>query len=65
MVKVLVGSSRMAAPPTPVEDDELDPEAMRELLRRVERWKRGAGRTIAHETLMRELDCDDAARSGD
>jgi len=64
MVKVLVSSARPAGSPVPVEDDELDSESMRELVRRVERWKRGEGRTIAHEELMRELGFGDGARSG-
>lgn len=49
----------------PVEDWEIDPEAMEELLRLVEREKRGEVKWIPHEDLMRELGFDDDASPGD
>ena len=58
MAKVVENPSEIEQAPVPVEDDELGPEVIKELKRRVERWRRGEGTWIAHEDLIRQLDAE-------
>ncbi len=61
MAKVLVGSSRKSASPKPVEGDEIDREAMVEIIARVKRLRSGEEQTTGHEDFMRELGFGDDA----
>ena len=58
MAKVVENPAEIEQPPVPVEDDEISPEAMRELIRRVERWRRGEGKSIPHEEVIRMMDAE-------
>ena len=61
MAKVVENPAEIEQPPVPVEDEELGPEVIEELKRRVERWRRGEVRWIADEDVERELEARRAA----
>ena len=59
MVKTLVTSSReleQAAASGPVADEEIEPEAMDEIIRRVELMRRGEDTVLSNEEVLRDLD---------
>ena len=61
MVKFLVTSSQQTEPagsPKPVTEDEIDPEAMAEIIRRVEQMRRGEGKVYSNEEAMQALGLD-------
>lgn len=61
MVKSLVTSARKEEPapePEPVTLDEIDPEAMDEIVRRVERMRRGEDEVFTNEEALRSLGFD-------
>ena len=61
MVKVLVTSSQETEPvgsPKPVAEDEIDPEAMAEIIRRVEQWRRGETKVYSNEEVLGSLPPD-------
>ena len=58
MVKTLVTSSQelqQAAAPSPVADDEIEPGAMEEIVRRVELMRRGEDTVFSNEEVMSDL----------
>ena len=61
MVKFLVTSSQQTEPAVsgePVTEDEIDPEAMAEIIRRVEQMRRGEGKVYSNEEAMQALGLD-------
>lgn len=61
MAKALVTSAKaLPAEPdmSPVADDEIDPEAMEEIIRRVERMRRGEDGVFSNEEALRSLGFD-------
>ena len=58
MAQVVENPSETEQMPVPVEDDELGPEVIEEIKRRIERWRRGEGKSIPHEEVMRRMDAE-------
>ncbi len=61
MAKALVSSSQeleQAAAPGPVLDGEIEPEAISEIIRRVEQMRRGEDTVLSNEEVLRDLDPD-------
>ena len=67
MVKTLVTSARQtepSSPPKPVAEDEIEPEAMAEIIRRVERMRRGEDKVYSNEEVLSSLPPDLARIAG-
>lgn len=61
MAKALITSESVqeqALPLPPVAADEIEPEAMAEIIRRVEQMRRGEDIVFSNEEVLREVDPD-------
>ena len=58
MAKTLIELSQAQPTMRPVADDEISPEDMAEIIRRVKKSERGEGRTFTSEELLEEFGQD-------